>query len=154
MLDPLAPLAPATARSALVLVRAPTRSRRREAVGSIGRVQHRGSTSPGPRWRLPDGRRKAMRVAAPLAAASVGIAEASVRLGVTLAADERQARSAHRIALLLRSRDAHLADGNACTRLRGKQGAVIAADDRFRPDAAPEPKEPIVTPVIRVNAGE
>ena len=39
-------------------------------VGSTGRVQHRGSTSPGPRWRLPDDRREALRVAPPLAAAS------------------------------------------------------------------------------------
>jgi hypothetical protein len=101
MLDPLAPLALATARSALVLVRAPTASRRREAVGSIGRVQHRGSTSPGPRWRLPDGRREAMRVAPPLAAASPGIAEASVRLGVTLATDDDQQSAAASCWLLL-----------------------------------------------------
>ena len=106
MLDPLAPLALATARSALVLVRAPTASRRREAVGSIGRVQHRGSTSPGPRWRLPDGRREAMRVAPPLAAASPGIAEASVRLGVTLATDDdQQSAAASRWLLLSRHCD-------------------------------------------------
>ena len=38
------------------------------------------------------------------------------------AIEEKQARSAHRVALLLRSRHAHLADGNAFPGLRGIQG--------------------------------
>jgi hypothetical protein len=36
---------------------------------------------------------------------------------------ERQARSAQRIALVLRSRGAHLADGSALARLRGKRNS-------------------------------
>jgi hypothetical protein len=41
------------------------------------------------------------------------------------AIEEKQARSAHRVALLLRSPHAHLADGNAFPGLRGEEGSAM-----------------------------